>query len=59
MGHLAVMGFFSILFSYLGSGTARGNMISVSEMPLFDWCMMFLLCCVTPYVLISTCVVSF
>ena len=47
------------LVGYIGSGTARGKKISVSEISLFDWCMMFLQCCVTTCVHISTCVVNF
>ena len=31
-----------------------GKRVSVYEMSLFDWCMIFLLCCVTACVHIST-----
>ena len=44
---------------YLGSGTDTGKKISVFEMSLFNWCVMFLLPCATNSVHNSTCVVSF
>ena len=52
------VGVVNYLVCYLMSGTARAMKMNVSEMSLFDWCMIFLLCCLTTCVHISTCVVS-